>query len=73
MLKKNSSDKISIAKNAFFFRELQLISFAFNLQFLRELKHKVDLFKTVLGIFHFQLCLVFIKVFIFVQQKPLTL
>ena len=48
-------------------------SFTFNLQFLYELKHKIHLSKTVRGIFHFQFRLVFIKVFILVQQKASTL
>ena len=47
MLKKFPSDKINVTKNAlFFFRELQLISFTFNSQFLYELKHMVHLSKT---------------------------
>ena len=57
----------------FFFRELQLISFTFNSQFLYELKHMVHLSKNMCGIFQFQLRLVFIKVYIFVQQKAWTL
>ena len=41
--------------------------------FLYELKHIVDLSKTMCGIFHFQFKLFFIKVYIFVQQKPWSL
>ena len=66
--------KISFGQNKkmppFFFRELQLIkSFTFNLRFLYELRHKARLFKTVCEIFHFRFRLVFIKVYIFVQQN----
>ena len=48
-------------------------SVTFDSQFLQELKHKVHLSKTVRGIFHFWLCLVFIKVYIFIYQKAWTL
>ena len=57
----------------FFFRELQVISFSVNLQFLYELKHKARLSKTMCGIFHFRFCFVFIKVYVFVQQIACTL
>ena len=69
MLKKILSDKISSIKSALFFLSQAAThhSFTFNLQFLYELKHKVCLFKTVCGIFYFQFCFVFIKVYIFVQ------
>ena len=58
---------------SFLFRELQLISFIFNLLFLYELKHKVRLSKTVCGIFHFRFRFAYIKVYIFVQQNASTL
>ena len=48
-------------------------SFTFNSQLLHELKHKFHLSKTVCGIFHFRFHLIFIKVYIFVQQKAPTL
>ena len=48
-------------------------SFTFNLQFLYELKYKVQLSKIVSGIFHFRFRFVFIKVYIFVQQNAWTL
>ena len=75
MLKKFSSDKINGTKNKLFFLSQALThhSFTFNLQFLYELKHKVCLSKTVSGIFHFWFGLVFIKVYIFVQQNAWTL
>ena len=55
MLKKIPLDKINGTKNAFFFlsRALTHHSFAFDLRFLYELKHKVRLSKTVCGIFDF--------------------
>ena len=48
-------------------------SFSFNLQFLYALKYKVRLSKTVCGIFDFRFRLIFIKVYIFVQQNAWTL
>ena len=39
------------------------------IRFLCELKPKVHHSKSVCGIFHFQFRLVFVKVYIFVQQK----
>ena len=70
-VKKVLSDKLNGTKNALFFflRELRLISFTFNLQFLYELKRKVRLFKTVCGIFHVRFRSIFIKVYDFVQQN----
>ena len=67
--------KISSTKNALFFLLRAPIhhSSTFNFQFLYELKHKVCVSKTVCGIFHFQLCFVFIKVYIFVQQNAWAL
>ena len=57
MLKKFPSDKINGTKNAlFFFRELQLITVLLSI-------------RNSYGIFHCRLCFVFIKVYIFVQQK----
>ena len=75
MLKKIPSDKINGTKNAIFFlsRAPTHHSSTFNSQFLYELKHKVRLSKTVCGIFHFRLRLVFIKVYIFVQKNAWTL
>ena len=64
--------KIKVTKNAplFLYRALAHHSFTFNSQFLYELKHKVRLSKTVYGI---PFRLVFVKVYIFVQQKAWTL
>ena len=75
MLKKFPSDKINITKNTLFFlsRAPTHYSFTFNSQFLYELKRMVHLSKTVCGIFHFRFRLVFIKGYIFVQQKAWTL
>ena len=53
----------------FFFRS----SFVFNLRFLHELKHKVRVSKAVWGIFHFRICFVLIKVYIFDKQNAWTL
>ena len=75
MLKKFPSDKINGAKNTLFFllRAPTHHSLTFDLQFLYKLKHKVCLFKTVCGIFHFRLRFVFIKVNMFIQQNSWTL
>ena len=59
---------------SFFTRELQLITVLLwfslvNLRFWYETKHKLCVSKTVLGIFHFWLRSVFIKVYNFVQQN----
>ena len=73
MLKKSTSDKINITKNAIFFL-LQAPthhSFTFNLRFLYELKDNVCLSKTVGGVSHFQFH--FTKVYIFVQQNAWTI
>ena len=60
--------------HSFFFRKLQFITvLLLTLQFLYELKHMVHLSKTACGIFHFRFCLVFIELYIFVQQKAWTL
>ena len=71
MLKKFPSDKINVTKNALLFLSLATThhSFTFNSRFLYELKHMVHLSKTVCGIFRFRLHLLFIKLYIFVQQK----
>ena len=63
---KQTPDKMSVTKNVAFFlsRAPDHRSFTFNSLFLYELKHKAR--KTVLGIFHFRFCFVFIKVYIFV-------
>ena len=79
--KNTNAKKISLGQNecykimrSFFSHELQLHhSFNLNLQFLYELKHKVHLSIVVCRIFHFRFCLVFIKVYIFVQRKTRTL
>ena len=71
MLKKVPSDKMNGTKNVLFFlsRAPTHHSFTFNLRFLYELRRKVRLSKTVCGIFHFRLCFVFIKVYIFIQEN----
>ena len=44
--------------------------FTFDLRFLFEMKHKVDLFKSVWRIFHFRfLYFIFIIIYVFDQQK----
>ena len=52
--------------HSFLFRELQLITV---MQLLHELAHMVHLSKSVWGIYHFRLYLVFIKVYIFIEQN----
>ena len=71
MLKKFPSDKINDTENALIFlsRPPAHHSFAFTSRFLYGMKHKVRLFKSMCGIFHFRFRLVFIKVYIFVSQK----
>ena len=56
MLKNFPLDKINVTKthSLFLSRAPTHQSFAFNLQFLYKLKHKVHLSKTVCGIFHFR-------------------
>ena len=75
MLKKIPSDKINGTKNILFFlsRAPAHHSFILNLLFLRELKHKLRLSKTVCGFFHFRFRFVFIAVCIFVKQNSWTL
>ena len=48
-------------------------SFPFNSQFLYALENKFRFCKSVYGISRFQLHFVFIRVYIFVQQKTWTL
>ena len=71
MLKKLPSDKTNVTRNALFFlsRATTRHSFTFNSQFLYELKHKVYLSKIICGNIHFRFRNVFIKVYIFVQEK----
>ena len=75
MLKKYPSDKINVTKNALFFisRVPANHSFTFNSQFLYKLKHKSDLSKTVCGILLFRFRFVFMKDYIFIQQKAWSL
>ena len=74
ILQKFPSDKLNGTKNALFFlsRAPTNHTFTFNCLFLYELKHMVQLSRTVRGIFHFRFRLIFI-VYIFVQQKTWTL
>ena len=74
MLKKKIPfDKISSTKNPFFFLlQSRNQRFTSNLQLIYEQKQKVRLPKTVIGSFNFQLCFVFIKVCVFVQQNAWT-
>ena len=69
------SEKINGTKNALFSlsRAPTRHSLTCNLRFLYELKYKVRLSKSVLGIFHFRFRFIFIKVYIFVQQNAWTL
>ena len=64
-LKKNKRYK----KSTLFSRAPTHQSFTFNLQLLYELKNMIHVSKTVYGLFNFQFRLIFIKVYIFVQQK----
>ena len=70
MLKKFPSEKINFAKNTLFLlsRAPTHHSFTLNWQFLYELRHMVHFSKTVFEIFYFRFRLVFIKLYIFVQQ-----
>ena len=63
------SNKINVTKMHYFLQASVHHSFNFNLQFLYKLKHMVDLSKTVSRIFQFRFHLVFIKVYISIQQK----
>ena len=74
MLKKFLSGKINGTKNALIFlSRAPTHSFPFNLRFLCKLKDKVRLSKTACGICPFRFHLVFIKIYIFVQQNAWTL
>ena len=75
MLKKFPLDEIIVTKNSLFFlsRAPTHPSFTFNSRFSYELKHIIHLSKIECGIFHSQFGLVFIKFYIFVQQKAWTL
>ena len=54
----------------YFFGELLLITvFTFNLRVLYEVKYKVHFSKIVCVMFHFWFHLVFIKAYIFLQEK----
>ena len=70
LLKKCPPEKINGKKNVLFFvsRALPHHSFTFNLRFLHDLKHKIRLSKTVLGILHFRFNFVFLKL-IFLFKK----
>ena len=76
---KTDFEKISFWQNKCYKNSLIFLSrapthhsFIFNSQFLYELKHMVRLSKTICGITHFQFRLVFVKLYIFVQQKAST-
>ena len=78
ILKKNSSGHNKLYEKCIHpcnasFRKLHLINFTFNLQFLQELKHMAHISKNVCWIFQFRFHLIFIKFYIFVQQKTWTL
>ena len=64
-------DKISVTKNALFFvlRARSHHVFTFNWRFLYELKHMVSISKSIPGILHFRFRFVFMKVYVFSQQK----
>ena len=72
ILKKFDLDKRSGTKNALFFlsRAPTHYSFTFNLRFIYELKHKVRLFKTMCGIFHFRFR--FVILFLFSKKYGLS-
>ena len=72
MLEKFPSDKGNVTKNALFFSFVSSNSSQFYFGFtilIQSEAHKFHLSKTVRGIFHFRFRLIFIKVYIFVQQK----
>ena len=66
---------VNVTKNAFFFlsRAPTHHSFTNNSRFIHEAKDKVHLSKGMFRISHFQVRLVFIKAYIFVQPKAWTL
>ena len=71
MLEKFPSDR-NVTKNALFFSFVSSNSSQFYFGFtilIQSEAHKFHLSKTVRGIFHFRFRLIFIKVYIFVQQK----
>ena len=72
MLEKVPSDKGNVTKNALFFSFVSSNSSQFYFGFtilIQSEAHKFRLSKTVRGIFHFRFRLIFIKVYIFVEQK----
>ena len=73
-LEKLPWDKLNGTKNALVFlsRAQTHYSFTFNLRLLYKVKHKVLLSKTMCRIFHFRFCIIFVKVYIFVQQNVWT-
>ena len=75
MLKKFPSDKINVTRRKFFFllRAPTHHSITSNSRFLYDLKHKVHLSKRLCDFFYFRFRLIFVKVYIFVQQKAWTL
>ena len=74
MLQSKCLDKVNVTKNTFFFhsRALTRHRFSFDFESLYTLKQTFHLSKNVCGIFHFRFRLVFIKVYICVQQKAWT-
>ena len=56
-------------KCTLFFTSSTHQSFTFDLQLLYELKNMIHVSKTMYGLFNFQFRLIFIQVYIFVQQK----
>ena len=75
MLKKFPSDKRNDKRNLLLFlsRAQTHHSCTFITQSLYELKHKVRRSKSVSGIFYFKFRFIFIKAYIFVREKALTL
>ena len=73
MLKRSPSDKTNVTQNTLFSLSLAPThhSFTFNSQFLRELRHKAHLPKTVCGNFHFRFRLIFIKLLYFCSTKSM--
>ena len=72
---KINPDKIKVTKNGLLFLSPAPTHdiFTINSRFLHERKHKFHLSKIVCRIFHFLFGLIFIKVYIFVQQKAYSL
>ena len=70
MLRRFRLDKINGTKIlSFSFRELQLISFTFNLRLLYELKYKARLSETMCEVFHFRFRFAFIATYLYLQQN----